>query len=201
VNYLAHLLIADRLGACPLGTLMGDHVKGALDGRLTPEIRAGVALHRRVDACTDQHPAFRRSKRRLSPRFRHYAGILVDVFYDHCLALRWEENSSEPLDGFAGRMYDALRARRDQAPEALRPLIDGMRRVDLLTAYREARGIERALGNISRRLSRPNSLHLALEDLEAHRRGLDADFVEFFPELLAHLGAALPARRLRHTSP
>jgi acyl carrier protein phosphodiesterase len=189
VNYLAHLLIADRLEACPLGTLMGDHVKGPLDGRLTPEIRTAVALHRRVDGYTDGHPAFRHSKRRLSPRFGHYAAILVDVFYDHCLALRWNEHSEEPLDRFAGRVYAVLRQRREQAPEALRPLIDGMRRVDLLTAYREPRGVERALGNISRRLTRSNSLHRALPDLEAHRVGLDADFATFFPELLAHLGA------------
>jgi acyl carrier protein phosphodiesterase len=148
-----------------------------------------VALHRRVDGFTDAHPTFRRSKRRLSPRFGHYAGILVDVFYDHCLALRWDEHSEEPLDRFAGRIYESLRARRHRAPEALRPLIDGMRRVDLLTAYRESRGVERALGSISRRLSRTNGLDQALPDLEGHRAALDADFAEFFPELLAHLGA------------
>lgn len=191
VNYLAHLLVADRLQACPLGTLMGDYVKGPLDRhRLPPELHRAVALHRQVDGFTDGHPAFRRSKRRLSGRFGHYAGILVDVAYDHCLARTWHEHAGEPLEGFAARTYEALAARRAQAPAALQPLIDGMRRVDLLTAYREPRGVARALDNVSRRLTRPNTLPAALSELLAQRAELSRDFSELFSDLGAHLGAS-----------
>jgi acyl carrier protein phosphodiesterase len=189
VNHLAHLLVADRLEACPLGTLMGDHVKGPIDGRLSEELRRAVALHRSVDAFTDGHPVFRRSKRRLSGLYRHYAGILVDVFYDHCLAVAWARYGDEPLERFARRTYDDLRAKRHLAPEALRPLIDGMPRVELLTSYREPRGIERALGNVSRRLRRPNRLHEAWPALAALAGELAADFHEFFPELLAAMNS------------
>lgn len=191
MNHLAHLLIADRLQACPVGTLMGDYVKGPLaEHDLPPEIHHAVALHRQVDRFTDLHPAFRRSKRRLSPLFGHYASILVDLAYDHCLARAWHEHADEPLERFASRTYDALRARRDLAPADLRPLIDGMRRVDLLTAYREPDGLERGLHHVSRRLSRPNALPSALPDLLDQRDALARDFVEVFSALCIHVTSA-----------
>jgi acyl carrier protein phosphodiesterase len=184
VNHLAHLLVADRRGACPLGTLMGDHVKGPLGTQLPCELRRAVALHRRVDGFTDAHPVFRRSKRLLSGDFGHYAGILVDVFYDHCLAVAWDAYCGEPLERFAVRTYGELRSKRHLAPEALRPLIDGMQRVDLLASYRHTHGVERALGSVSRRLRRPNRVHEALPALQAVAPALRRDFEEFFPELL-----------------
>jgi acyl carrier protein phosphodiesterase len=42
-------------------------------------------LHRAIDTFTDAHPVLDKVLK-LHSRYHHYAGVIVDVFYDHFLA-------------------------------------------------------------------------------------------------------------------
>ena len=65
-----------------VGSFLGDFVRGKQYQTFDPEIGRGILLHREIDRFTDAHPVFRQSKRRLVPQQGHYAGVVVDVFYD-----------------------------------------------------------------------------------------------------------------------
>jgi acyl carrier protein phosphodiesterase len=56
-------------------------------------------LHRAIDTFTDAHPVFRESTK-VTFRYHHYAGVIVDVFYDHFLAKNWNNYSDENLEEF-----------------------------------------------------------------------------------------------------
>jgi acyl carrier protein phosphodiesterase len=112
MNFLAHLYLADRRPDALLGSLMGDFVKGPLQGRFPPELTRALSQHRKVDAFTDAHPMVRVSRARMPPARRRFAGIMVDVFYDHFLALHWEDYADQPLEAFAHEVYALLRTRR-----------------------------------------------------------------------------------------
>ena len=57
-------------------------------------MQRGILLHRKIDTFTDAHPIFRQSKHRLVPTYNHYAGVLVDIYYDYFLAKHWKEYSN-----------------------------------------------------------------------------------------------------------
>ena len=80
-----------------MGSLLGDFVKGQIDAGLAPTLRYGIRLHRKIDAYTDTHPLFRQSKQRLRQPYYRYGGILIDIFYDHFLARRWDVYCDLPL--------------------------------------------------------------------------------------------------------
>ena len=187
MNYLAHLYLADDDAESRIGSLMGDFVKGAIGGDLAPAVSWGVRLHRRIDAYTDAHPTVRRSKQRIRPEFRRYAGILVDLYYDHFLALQWDRYSSEPLESFAREVYRILRAHQHGFPARMQRSMSYMVDNELLQSYRHIGGIERALKGIEGRLKRPSRLHEAAYDLEQHYRALESDFEAFFPGLVAYV--------------
>jgi hypothetical protein len=46
----------------------------------------GILLYRSIDTYTDNHPIFREGTKRLHEKYHHYAGVIMDVFYDHFLA-------------------------------------------------------------------------------------------------------------------
>src|SRR5215468_3052284 len=94
MNLLAHAFLAQDDPNLLLGSLMGDFVKGPLNDRYAPAITRGLILHRSVDTYTDAHPLVARSRARISRVRRRYAGILIDVFYDHYLARDWSKYSS-----------------------------------------------------------------------------------------------------------
>ena len=103
MNYLAHLHLGGDTPAQLLGSLYGDFVKGPLAGQWPADIEAAIRLHRRIDVFTDSHPLQAQARARFALERRRYSGILLDVFFDHCLALNWGDYAAEPLPRFTGR--------------------------------------------------------------------------------------------------
>ncbi len=184
MNYLAHLCLADDTRDSLLGSLMGDFVKGPIDPSLAPELQRAIQQHRRIDSFTDGHPIVRQSKRRVSADFRRYAGILIDMFYDHLLATHWHDYRDQPLDVFTGRVYRLLELHRDSLPGPMQRTVRYMVHCDLLGSYRTVNGIHQALRGIEGRLKRPSNLSAAIVELENNREALLGDFSLFFPELI-----------------
>lgn len=185
MNHLAHCHLGDDSDLGLVSSLMGDFVKGRLDGKDYPEtVMKGLRLHRRIDSVTDAHPCVQRSRRRYEPPYRRYAGILTDVFYDHFLARDWQRYHHLPLPEFARRVYTALDTHDDLLPARLKLFRSYMLERDLLVNYREITTINTSLQGIASRLSRENPLGSAISQLETHYEGLERDFHDFFPDMV-----------------
>jgi acyl carrier protein phosphodiesterase len=185
MNYLAHLYLSPAEEDAWLGSLLGDFVKGAIGERYAPSVAAAIRLHRRLDAFTDAHAAVQRSKSRISRARRRYAGIMIDMFYDHFLARSWAEFHDEPLEAFAARVYALLERRHAELPETMRDVAQRMAAQDWLGAYASPVTIHGALDRISTRLRRANRLAGAGEELLADYAGFETDFREFLPQARA----------------
>lgn len=191
MNFLAHFYLSDDGPAALVGGLMGDFVKGRLQGRFAHAVERAIVLHRQIDTFTDADPTVRRSRRRIANDYRLLQPVLVDVFYDHFLARDWWRYSAEPFESFKVRVYEALRGQRHLFPPVLDSVAMRMATEDWLQAYGTLEGIETALRRMSRRLSRPNRLGDGGAQLVAHYDRLRADFHDFMPRLERY------ARRLR----
>ena len=184
MNYLAHLLLAGPEPEALLGALMGDFVKGPLGEQYAPAITHALALHRKVDSFTDAHSVTAASRARVSPQRRRFAGIMVDLFYDHFLARDWAAHASEPLSAFTRRVYALLDQHEALLPERLRLIAPRMAEYDWLGSYAYVESIHAALDRMSHRLTRTNTLAGAGAELEANYAALEADFRAFFPDVV-----------------
>lgn len=189
MNWLAHVFLSEPDVEFRLGNLLADIVRGEELRRMSPAFQRGVDKHKQIDAFTDAHPVVKRSRARISTRFRRFSGVLVDVFYDHLLASDWDRYSPIVLDAFTARFYADIEARHIELPASARVTLDRIIRHDLLGSYRRIEGVERSLRRVSAYLSSRWQREFALEkgvaDLIAHRAGFEADFAEFFPQLQA----------------
>lgn len=86
LNFLAHLYLSENNTNIMIGNFIADHIKGNRFSHLNSEIQKGIRLHREIDTFTDSHVITKKSKRRLHKRYGLYAGIIIDIFYDHYLA-------------------------------------------------------------------------------------------------------------------
>jgi len=182
MNFLAHLHLGGPSPQQMLGSLYGDFVKGSLDDRFPPQLEAGIRLHRAIDRFTDSHPLVLGALARFPRERRRYAGIILDVFFDHCLARHWQDYHPEPLSAFTGRVYGVLR-RTPDLPGRLAAIAPLMIEHDWLGSYQEFEVLGRVLQGISRRLSRPEGLQGALPELRALYPTLLEDFRAFYPQL------------------
>lgn len=186
MNYLAHVFLARRTPDLVIGGLLGDFVKGRLDHRYPPGVRAGIELHRAIDRYTDAHPLVHTGRALIAPTRRRFAGILMDVFYDHFLALRWQRYSDIPLPQFTRRVYALLWPQRRELPGNLRRVLPWMRAEDWLASYAEIESVDAALRGMARRFRfahRAQPLADGVHDLVAHYHVFEQQFHEFFPQL------------------
>lgn len=183
MNYLAHALLAGPEADYRLGALLGDFVKGPLAAaptQLGESVLLGIVLHRRIDSFADQHPAFKRSRQRVSAQRRRYGGVMIDLFYDHFLAVHWSRFSGQALEAFTAELYALLALR--PLPERLAQILPAMRREDWLASYRQPAAVSRALDRIAaHRIRRDNPLAGAGVELATAYGSLENDFLEFFP--------------------
>ena len=183
MNYLAHLYLSEPHEEAWLGSLMGDFVKGPLDDRYGSEITRGIAMHRKIDVFTDAHPVVLQSKSRMSAERRRYAGIMVDVFYDHFLARHWQDFHDEPLAEFAGRVYRVLERYHTVLPERLQRMAPMMIQWDWLGSYAGIGAIYTVLNRMGQRLKRENRLLNSADELVGNYAHLEADFRAFLPDV------------------
>lgn len=151
--------------------------------KLPAAVCEGIWLHRQIDVFTDAHPLFRRSRARIDPQRRRFAGIMVDMFYDHLLARYWNDFNDEPLEVFTSRSYALLREQRELIPSTAWPVISRMIEHDWLGSYADPDNLRLALDNMGRRLKRGNGLAGAVDELQADYAGFEADFRGFLPEV------------------
>jgi acyl carrier protein phosphodiesterase len=199
MNWLAHAFLSKPDTEFRLGNLLADLVKGRERAAMSDEFLDGVRHHQAIDAFTDTHPNVHRSRARIGGDYRHATGILVDIFYDHFLALDWGRYSAEPLDAFTARLYGEIQTSTARFPAEARAALERMISEDRLGSYRRLDGIEASLRRVSLRLAARTGRDLGLERgvsaLVANFEGLHGDFVEFFPQLQAHAAWSIEPSR------
>ena len=174
--------------------MLGDFAKGPIDERFAPALHFGISLHRKIDTFTDAHHLTLASRNRFAGELRRYAGIIVDMVYDHFLATKWSNYCQLPLPDFTQKVYAVLLHQRSSFEGRALQVLERMVEHDWLGSYLSLGNIETALASISRRMSRTNSLDRCGDALARAYTGLEADFVAFFPELVTHAAAIRCAR-------
>jgi len=188
MNFLAHLYFAEDTPESRVGNLMADFVRGPVDRQpYNGAVMQGMRSHVAVDRFTDGHDVVSESKALISRRRRRFAGIIVDVCYDHFLARNWPNFSDVPLTEFIDRTYGSLRDYGGEMPPVMTRVIRHMMEHDWLRGYHETSGVGRALNGLSMRLRRPNTLAGSVEELEANYGEMEGHFLRFFPDLVRHM--------------
>jgi acyl carrier protein phosphodiesterase len=194
MNVLAHALLAGDDAGLRLGGAMGDFVHGSPDPALPQRVRDGIYLHRAIDTFTDSHPEVRAARERMPAPFRRYAGILLDVWFDHLLARDFGSWSDDPLADFSDRYRAELHAAEAILPEGLKRFLSYMDRHELPAGYAKIDRVAGAFAGLSQRLSRTNPIADGVPVLLAQSAELEHTFAAFFPELRAFASAWRPRR-------
>jgi len=187
MNFLAHTYLSGCNEEIIVGNFMGDYVKGKNYNKFPELVRKGILIHRDIDTYTDMHPITRRSKLRISSRYHKYAGIIIDIFYDHFLASMWDDFSNLPLQDFVSRTYDLLKRNYKVLPDAIKRWFPTFLENNWMMAYQSVDGIELVLGRMAANTSLPDHAGYAVKVLSERYDSFKSDFLEFFPLIISFL--------------
>lgn len=187
MNHLAHLYLARRNPASRLGNLLGDFRRHIDPGTLSVPVRRGLANHQRVDTLTDAHPRIVRARRLFSRRRRRFAGVALDVVFDHFLIRHWSRFAAQPLDDFVDEVYRDLEANLAGLAEPTRSSLQKMIDRDWLRACSSLDSTGRVLDHLAGRLRFAHGFTGAVDELRVLDGDLENTFLGFFPELRAEV--------------
>lgn len=187
MNFLAHLYLSGDDEEILIGNFIGDFVKGSQMRLYKETIQKGIRLHRSIDHYTDNHDVVLQSKIRLREKFRHYAPVIVDVYYDHFLAKKWSDFSATPLHQYTENFYQLMKKYVNIVPKGVTHMLSFMARDNWLYNYQFIEGIDRALTGMSKRTKYENKMDEASVALKEHYLDFENEFDLFFPELQAHV--------------
>ena len=188
MNHLAHALLSGSDSDLRIGGFMGDFVRGGIDPGLRSGIRQGIALHRAIDTHTDHHVEIRALRRLFAPPYRRYAGILIDIWFDHLLARDFQRWSEVPLDRFSNELLEMLQVRAEELPGSLQRFTTYMHARRLPAAYARREMISEVLLGVSTRFRHANPLADGLVEISRLERELEKSFACFFPQLVEFAG-------------
>ena len=183
MNFLAHFHLAWPDEGLVTGGLEGDYVKGPLRGALPPEIERGIRLHRAIDAYTDGHPLIQQLRRDLPQSMRRYAGILIDLSFDHYLSRHWSRYSTIPLAQFNHGIYRTLSNHEYVLSDGALVMSQRLIKFDLLNLYSDWETVLATATRIGQRFKRHNPFQDIDRDLSPARQTLERAFLNFYPQL------------------
>ncbi len=184
MNYLAHFHLAWPEPGLIAGALEGDYRKGRLRGELPDSIERGVRLHRAVDAFTDDHPDIARLRQAFPSGLRRYAGIVIDISFDHFLARHWARYSPVDRQTFNQAVYATLRDAHGELSAPAQRMSLRMAQIDLLDHYFQWETVSASAERVGARLKRGNPFLGMEPQLQPLREPLEQCFVDFYPELV-----------------
>jgi len=183
MNYLAHAYLSFGRPHILVGNMISDFVKGKKKYDYPEQIQHGIAVHRQIDLFTDTHSATKAAKEFFRPAYRLYAGSLIDVIYDHFLALDENEFTDESLKAFTINTYAMLDQFTGHFPEKFTSMYPYMKAQNWLYNYRYRQGIEKSLAGVVRRAKYLEESDTAFVLFNENYNKLKDLYKLFFPEL------------------
>ena len=184
MNFLAHFDLAGSSEGNIVGALLGDFIKGELrHSDLPTNIKAGVHLHRQIDAYTDQHIDLIALGRQLPDQLQRYKGVLTDLFFDYALCNCWHQFNDCDLTSYNEKILAVLDKHARHLNRAATDFVQRLRRYDLLCRYGNRDVINNVTDHIGRRLGREADLHRARDCMwQLEKEWLQA-FQRIYPEI------------------
>ncbi len=188
MNFLAHIYLSGDDDDLKFGNFIGDWIKGKKYTKYSEEIQKGILLHRRIDSYTDSHPIVHKSIVRLRPAYRKYAGVAVDILYDHFLSANWSDYSSEPIESYVKQFHKLIIERFGKLPKKARrfayPFIGNKR----LICYADLNCFEDVLNKMAIYTSMPDKAKEAMVIINENYDLFKEEFEAFFPDIKNYVG-------------
>ena len=187
MNFLAHIYLSGNNDLIKIGNFMADGIRGKHFENYPIDIQKGIVLHRAIDTFTDAHPIFRMSTKKLHERYHHYAGVIVDIFYDHFLSKNWKNYSDENLADFVENFYNSLEQNKEILTERTLNLMPYMIKQNWILSYQTIEGIHQILTQMDSRTKFKSKMRFASEELLQFYDEFEQEFTLFFEDLRAHV--------------
>lgn len=185
MNILAHAVLSPERPLVRVGNVSADFLKRSEEQSMDGELRQGFELHHRIDTFTDRHPVVERTKARLIG-YQRFANPVIDVVFDHFLVRRWP--LAQSVESYVVDLHAEILENLHLLPGSAQLILRRMIQDEWLLSYFDLDGLELTFRRMASRIKfvtrRDIDLAGAIGVIQQNYDALEADFLEFWPELI-----------------
>lgn len=171
-----------------MGNFIADAVKGKKAILAYPkDVQTGIMMHREIDYFMDTHPLVKKGMSRLREEYPKFSGVIMDIFYDHMLAVKWHQYSRQTLAQFAQSVFNVIDRHLDVLPERIMMMYPYFKSQNWMLSYNTQEGIGEILGRMSQRINRGVPMQGATKELGIYYKEYGMEFEEFFSEMMDYV--------------
>lgn len=178
-----HLYFSGQNEQIMIGNFIGDSIKGNKANDFPPLITEGIMLHRKIDDFSDKNPEVLKSKERFRSIYGKYAGVAVDIMYDHFFAANFQHYTSFNLNDFASHCYTTLLKNWKVIPWEIKLFLPFLIKHKRLQSYATIKGLSSALTLMSKKTSFPDKTREAIAILTQEYVHFENEFDCFFSDI------------------
>ncbi|MBU8892392.1 MAG: DUF479 domain-containing protein [Bacteroidales bacterium] len=187
MNFLAHIYLSGDNEEVKIGNFIGDYVKGSGYHIYPEKIKEGILLHRFIDSFTDKNTHTLDTKLLFAPKYRKYAGVVMDIVYDHFLAISWSKYSFIELKDYIDDFHNLLLKYNDMLPAEVQVFVPKLISNNRLYSYKDVEGIRSVLSTMSKYTSLPDHSDFAIEVMKENYEFLKQNFKLFFSDIIYYI--------------
>lgn len=185
MNFLAHVYLSGEDFEIALGNLIADRVKGKQILSYPESLQKGIRLHRSIDYYTDHHPLFKSSVSELFPIYRHYSRVIVDLYFDHFLAVLWENYHPQPLTEFSAQFYQNIKSYPVELPLPINHFLKALIKYNWFAHYQSVEGLKDIMEQMDRRTRFDSNLAASATQLIEKYSYFQSQFSKFMPQVIS----------------
>lgn len=174
-----------------VGNFFGDSFKGRPEKYGPIGVIEGIRLHREIDRYTDSHPLVLDSIKLFREQQGRFAPVVVDLVFDHLLAVSFNQWVNEELAQFTTSVFDRLDENEEHIPQLAQRFYPHLRKHNWLLHYKKMAGLKLALEGMDRRITADSSMASCVDIVSAQKVHLGQIFSVFFQDLIDHVNAHL----------
>lgn len=183
MNFLAHLTLGYGNPDWIYGQFIADAIKGKQYQELPHAIKQGVLAHRYVDHQTDSHESTLKLRAALRGSFGLLTPIVIDVMFDHVLALHWTDWFTASIEEEIIHFHKILENHPYPMPSRAKMLSRHLIEQQWLIRYSSVEGMERTFEQMAKRFPHGAILHDAMSTFERFESEIHATFLSVYPEI------------------
>lgn len=130
--------------------------------------RQEVLSHHFIDGFTDKNILFKKHVSLLFLIYRQYSRLIVDMHYDHLLALCWDNYHVDSLEEFSMSFYQTLEEIQDLFSNSIKRVIPIISKYNWVFSYITLSDFENILLQISKPTKFKSDLDHSIAELEIH---------------------------------
>ncbi len=175
-NFLLKTFLFKEFDEKMIGAIAGQHISTSLLASRSYPFQEGYIISKNLFDSISSNHSFQESKNRLSKKYNKHSDEVIYMFYEHFLAINWENYSSIPMNEYTLNLENLLNTNSKTIPYTINKLLHNLCRNNWGNKISSIQGLHSYMTKLTKKSNFPILYQDSIHDLSDKYSLFNNDF-------------------------